>query len=640
MQVSKRMRTVNAPGEEVVPRTQCPPIVGLQQNMSMAKMRHFNINTLPVHLFENGPPYVCPASDTHEHTQHMYAAYLAQYMPQVIRAKNMSTHCLQQQYLELQAAHHKQYPAAASAPRHISVWLLIKCDKVLLPRKSGELEYVRHLVDGFVHLFASASHPTCISETIRSTVLFGDDAETVAKHHNQGEVFVSAITNAPYQACVLVAWCDANGSINSCAETLTDTNFYIQSKPATTSAVEIRYIDDGRPRQTFIDVSEGLRHVISQLFSQLDNTLILHSRAILRQIPKQPPYALRVHLARISARFARTMTPWPFVSTEIANMHKETMDSQGWKFCKTGHEFRMVPAPKLNELFSLHKISFHHNGVREISSFAKTVYIDESAPAYGMCIDDGPNGSRRRAANEYFSCNNGWHLPMANLSMSEQSAGLHLFGALTTQVSFDGHVSAFPATPIQSSPNTGCLSAVYSFVLPITPEFFKDMFILPMSTQCFLPTDKRFRYAYDSLLRLIWTTADQFEEFPTDANAIRGSEHALSTQMTRPDEFNDVADRVAAHVAAIDATFSFMGLRSNTEITTVGAACHHLAKIRAQGSTATARLMSHLCYTYGANVPIEWAVNKLCDDLDKFKAAGMTSEETLDLRRFVRTLGL
>lgn len=305
-------------------------------------------------------------------------------------------------------------------------------------------------------------------------------------------------------------------------------------------------------------------------------------------------------------------------------MHAHSLETRSFKM--SGHAFRMVPAARLNAMLARHQIGFQHNGEAEIARYAQTVLVEESVPAFGLYLHDDHDEPCRRAAQQYFDCKQGWHLPISESPpMDEQCAALHLVGAMTTSVSLARRVTAYAVSPFRDTPSNSTITVAFPFVIPITPIHLHDWYVIPASDTTFLPTNPQFDGAYDSLMRHIFDAARHFCQDP------------FALEMGNSVEL--VESYANRHTQAIDDTYHHLSLRSNTEITTVGSACFYLSERRRNDSEGAARLMSVLAHRFGCNMSIERALIKLCEEQEKMIEQRIGIQEVLEARTLRRVLG-
>lgn len=613
-------------------RKPCSRILHLYTSTDMVSIRTLRLHDLPSDMFDwkpglHGSEYYCqPSRMAHSQVHNIYQSFLAQHMPHLLQYPDMAPRCWSQENLELQTAFGKEAPLEASAPRNVSVWLLIR--SYPMPRRCPlDEHYVRHLVNGFVHLMAcDAKHPA-FATTIRSTICCGMDAERVAKEYQIEDVFQSFDHSTAFRSCLMTVWLDNQGDRRTLVEPLYMWKYRLLSPPEDCSQVEFAASKNGMCLRKYDDMATTLQSILEQqsIIVEANNPELSDTmRRLKLPISDQPLHALRVHVQRLSFEFQRIVRPRTAINREGVYIHEDALETR--QFTCSGHAFQMVPMKRLNELIQLNRIPFQHDGGLELSQLANANLLDESVPAFGIYLQDA-NGcppTCKNAAHKYFSCNDntGWHLRVEESPpMDEQCAALHLFGAMSTSVSLAKRVTAYAACAFGESPPSSSLNVVFPFVIPINSSNLREWCVIPTTRDAFMPTNPLYDQLYDKLMTQIISVGNEFCKAPM-------------TCKTQEEDSFDACHYAQRHIKAIDASYEHLSLRSNTEVSTVGSASFYLSKRRKTDSAATSRLMDILCSRYGCSTTIEEALQRLCDEQDLIIKHGLTHNDFKDMKIF------
>lgn len=597
-------------------RTQCPCIVDMYRMTHMRKSREFKFREGLKFSTREESGYVIPDTCAHVLVHNFFHAYLAYHMPEVIQWPHMSQQLMQQETLELMCAMSGQAPAEAAAPRALSFWLLVRHMPKPNQRVYHEF-YVKHAINGFVHLMASNVGHSSISAHIRSVIVAGADAEQVAIKHNALDAYNNFQSDESYHVCALVSWIDDHGNQRSCVEPLDTKRYVMPGMADSTTTVSAQMFTDGRHPIVYSNPAEWLREVFIRMCAGIEDTnptLRTTVSKLLIPISEQPPNALLYHLNRISYQFMERIHPSPAINRDQINLQRDLLAQGTATFVPTGHMFNMMPSARLNHIFSTHSIPTHHDGAAQFRSFATRTLINESVPMFGVCLS-----TRLDAGKRYFDCEDSWFLPATDeFPIDQQAAAPHLCGVMTQIVSFEQTITAYASFPTRDSPQSSKMTVVYPVFIPVGRQTLSQWFAIPCPTDTFVPLDRRYNRFYDHLMDTINTfmrnvSNDPLGFQPTVSNA------AIQT----------FADN---HIHSIDNTFIELGLISNDIVHTIGSASNHLNTERGEEAINAARFFSILCRKYGPNLSVDHAIQKLCEELEEWQSYGMNMEEVRQLR--------
>jgi hypothetical protein len=597
-------------------RTQCPCIVDMYRMTRMRKTLEYKFREGLSFITRDDAGYVIPDTCAHVILHNFFHAYLAHHMPEVIQWPHMAQQLLQQERLELMCAFSGRAPVEAAAPRALSFWLLVRHIPKPYQRAYHEF-FVKHVIHGFVHLMASNVGHSSISTHIRSVIVAGPDAEQVAIQHNALDAYNNFQNDESYHVCALVSWMDENGTQRSCVETLDNKRYVMPGLADLTTTVSAQMFSDGRHPIVYTNPAEWLREVFIRMCAGIEDTnpaLRTTVSKLLLPINEQPPNALMSHLNRISYQFMERIRPSPSINRDQINLRRDLLAQGTTTFVPTGHMFNMMPSTRLNHLFSTHSIPTHHDGAAQFRSFATSTLINESVPMFGVCLSN-----QLEAGKRFFDCEDSWFLPATDeFPLDQQAAAPHLCGVMTQVVSFEQTVTAYASFPTKDSPQTSKITVVYPVFIPVGRQTLSEWFAVPCPPDTFVPLDRRFNRYYDNLMDTINTFMKNVSTDPLGFQPA-GSNTAIETF-------------AANHIHSVDNTFIELGLISNDIVHTIGSASNHFNAERGEDAINAARFFSVLCRKYGPNMTVDYAIQKLCEELEEWQSYGMNMEEVRQLR--------